>query len=93
MTDPVILFVKPKEIRPVDKAALRKAGVVVVECSNPENMKLIRAGTEFTSSGLLEAAMRSINYSGLAKGHFAGQLHKVISDAVLKPAPPAGAAR
>lgn len=47
MTDPTILFVKPNAISAKDKAALRKAGVIVVEVENPADRE--RQAEDWTS--------------------------------------------
>lgn len=56
MTDPSILFIKPGAILAEDKAALKEAGVIVVETDDPASIKLIRAGMELSHSDLLGCA-------------------------------------
>lgn len=63
MTNPTILFVKPKAVSTKDKSALRKAGVIVVEVENPADVKLVKANAELSGSALLLAATRTIAQS------------------------------
>ena len=58
--EPAILPVKPGSINAKDKAALRKAGVTVVECEDPAALRLIRPSVELDGFGMLVAAMRGI---------------------------------
>jgi hypothetical protein len=60
MTDPTILFVKPQSISDEDRAALREAGVIVVEIDDPASAKFVRAGYEIDSSSMLAAAMKAM---------------------------------
>ena len=60
MSDPVILFVKPKAISAEDKKALQRARVIVVEIANVADAKLIRANTELPSTSLLRCAASAI---------------------------------
>lgn len=60
MSEPAILPVKPGAISPKDKAALRKAGVTVVECDDPAALRLIKPEAELDGFGMLIAAMRGI---------------------------------
>ena len=55
-----ILIVKPKTLNAADKAALRKAGVVVVESANPEDVKLIQAQQEMPASAITLAALKGL---------------------------------
>jgi hypothetical protein len=71
MTDPVILFVKPKAISAKDKKALQAAGVIVVEVDDVANVKLVRAHAELTGGGLLIAAAKAIQgYSSGVQADF-----------------------
>lgn len=60
MSDPAILFVKPKAISQRDKKALQTAGVIVVEVDDVNNVKFTRAAVEISSSEMLGAAMSAI---------------------------------
>lgn len=60
MADPTILFVKPTAISSADKRALAKAGVVVVEVANPQDVKLVKANTEIDGSEMLMCAAKAI---------------------------------
>jgi len=52
---------KPDTLNQRDKAALRRAGVVVVEADNPSDVKLIQAnGAELSSGDMLYAAISAI---------------------------------
>ena len=64
MSEPTILFVKPKAISARDKKALQGAGVIVVEVEDPQAVKLVRAGYELPNGGLLVAAMQAMQNSG-----------------------------
>jgi hypothetical protein len=67
MSDPAILFVKPKAVSAADKKALRNVGVVVVEVENPAEVKFIRAAresAELAGGPLLRAAAKAINDTG-----------------------------
>lgn len=64
MTEPVILFVKPRSICDDDRAALQAAGVIVVSIDDPQNAKFTRAYAEVTSTEMLGAAIASIQKTG-----------------------------
>jgi hypothetical protein len=64
VTDPAILFVKPKAISQRDKKALQSAGVIVVEVENPSDMRLTRANADLSSTQLLVCATQAIAGSG-----------------------------
>lgn len=64
MSDPTILFVKPKAISQRDKKALQGAGVVVVEVEDPQSVRLLKANTELDGSAILRAAAKAISESG-----------------------------
>lgn len=61
-----ILIVKPKTLNATDKAALRKAGVVVVEAVNPSEVRFLRAQSELAPSDLALAAMKALDKCGYA---------------------------
>lgn len=64
MSDPVILFVKPKAINESDKSALREAGIIVVEVDDLQSVKFTRAGAELSSTALLRCAAEVIQKAG-----------------------------
>lgn len=65
MSDPSILFVKPKAISRADKKLLQTSGIVVVEIDDPANAKFIRAGAEISAGQMLAIACETIaNVSG-----------------------------
>lgn len=68
MSEPSILFVKPKAISAKDKKALQGAGVVVVEIDNPASAKLVRAGAEVDGGAILKAAAHAIANAGYTNG-------------------------
>lgn len=78
MTDPTILFVKPKAISNADKKALKSAGVIVVEVEDPQAVKFVRAGTELSASALLLCAMEAMTKHGGVFGQFGSAVSKTI---------------
>lgn len=75
MSEPAVLFVKPGAIKPEDKAALRDAGVVVVEVENPDDVRLVRAegilgAQELPHGDLLAAAASAIYANSNTAMHF-----------------------
>ena len=60
MSDPAILFVKPKVISSRDKKTLQAVGVIVIEIENPADAKFTRAYAELDGSDLLLAAVQAI---------------------------------
>lgn len=80
MSDPVILFVKPKAISADDKASLKEAGVVVIEVANPHEVKLIRASSELSGGELLQAAAKAI--SEITDNDYGKQVQQKFSRAV-----------
>jgi dihydroxyacid dehydratase/phosphogluconate dehydratase len=64
MSEPSILFVRPKAISQRDKKLLREAGILIVEIDDPKNAKFIRAHSELTGSEMLKAALWAINQGG-----------------------------
>lgn len=65
MSDPAILFVKPKAISAKDKKALGAAGVIVVEVEDPSAVKFTRAAAELSSGDMLRIAAKTIRENGL----------------------------
>ena len=61
MNEPCILPVKPGSLNAKDKAALRKAGVIVVEHESPEEIRFLRPTADIDSSDMLLCAMRALN--------------------------------
>lgn len=55
-----IFIARPGSLRDVDKAALRKAGIVVVE-ANHEDVKFIRTTMEVDASEMLNCALKALN--------------------------------
>lgn len=68
MSDPSILFVKPRAISSKDKKVLQSAGVIVVEVDDPASAKFVRAGTEVDGGAILKAAAYAIANAGHANG-------------------------
>lgn len=60
MNEPVILPVRPQTISAKDKAALRKAGVIVIEHENPEELRLLRPSSDVSSSDMLRCALEAL---------------------------------
>lgn len=46
MSEPAILFAKPGAVRPSDKGVLRKAGIIVVEVEDLDDVRLVRPNRE-----------------------------------------------
>lgn len=46
MTEAAILFAKPGTVRPSDKGALRKVGIIVVEVDDLDDVRLVRPERE-----------------------------------------------
>ncbi|HZP77509.1 MAG TPA: hypothetical protein VFB45_15300 [Pseudolabrys sp.] len=64
MKDPAILFCKPQAIDDASKAALTKAGVIVVEVAEPHDVKLVRPMADLPGSTLLRIAAETIMKNG-----------------------------
>lgn len=81
MSDPAVLFVKPKAISARDKKALQSAGIIVIEIDNPADAKFVRAGAELSGSELLTAAARAIStceYPNAARRAFGEALCQML---------------
>lgn len=78
MTDAAVLFVKPKAIRPCDKGALRKAGIIVVEIDNPSDARFVRSETELPNGDLLQAAGKAIMTSNIAQKAFGAAIAAAV---------------
>ncbi len=61
MNEPCLLPVKPGSLSESDKAALREAGIVVIEHESPSELRLLRPTYELDSSALFLAAMKALN--------------------------------
>lgn len=70
MSEPAILFVKPKAISQRDKKMLREAGVLIVEIDDPASAKFVRANSELSGSEMLLAAVKAIKASSIAPDIF-----------------------
>jgi hypothetical protein len=64
VSDPAILFVKPKAISSRDKKTLQAAGVIVVEIEDLSAAKFVRAHAELSSTALLKAAAEAMGKVG-----------------------------
>ena len=82
MTDPAVLFVRPKAIKPHDKAKLTKAGIIVVEIDDPKHVKFARPSAELDGSDLLRAAVKAINGTGKYESP-SEAFGRALSDAIL----------
>ena len=60
MSEPLLLPVKPDTLNAKDKAALRNAGVIVIEHDNPSELRLLRPTAELDSCDLLRCAMQGL---------------------------------
>jgi predicted ATPase len=78
MSEVAVLFCKPGAVKPSDKGALRKAGIVVVEVAEPNDVRFVRAegvlgAQELPHGDLLVAAAKAISqdsYSDNVKRKF-----------------------
>ena len=61
MSEPTILPVKPGTLNEQDRATLREVGVVVIECENPREIRLLRPACELDSSALVRAALKALS--------------------------------
>jgi hypothetical protein len=83
MNDPAIMPVKIGTLSAEDKAALREAGVIVIEHENPESIRLVRAIAEVSASDMLKCAMQALIFNdsmgaSSQRERFAYLLAKVI---------------
>lgn len=90
MSDPSILFVKPKAIGRQDKEVLREAGVIVVEVADPTAVKFVRAGLEVDGGAILKAAATAIANEGVTTGTAKELFGKAMCAAIeaAYPSPP-----
>ncbi len=68
MNEVTLLPVKPGTLNDDDKAALRDAGVIVIEHDNPAELRLITPCSELNGNDMLRCAMKALlhddkNYS------------------------------
>lgn len=82
MSDPAILFVKPKAISARDKKMLAGAGVLIVEIDDPQSAKFVRPSADISGSDMLALACKVIHSqsSSAARENFA----KLICQAVFE---------
>jgi hypothetical protein len=66
IADPPVLFVKHKAISDVDKAALKAAGIIVIEMDDPTAVKFVRAKSELAGGELLQLAAEAITQSEIS---------------------------
>lgn len=84
MSETAVLFAKPSAVRPSDKAALRRAGVIVVEVEDPSDVRFVRAegflgAQELPHGDVLAAAAKAISRaSGFATDYFGEELAKAL---------------
>jgi len=69
--DQQIFVCKPKSISSHDKAKLTKIGIVVIEMSNPEEFKFIKAGIELDSFAVFKAALQALSFLPQRSGNVA----------------------
>lgn len=72
MREPTILPVTLGAISKSDRAILHKAGVIVIECDNPREIRLIRAHAEIDSSTLLTCALKALMHHESGYGGSSG---------------------
>ena len=81
MSDPAILFIKPKAITAKDKKALQTIGVVVVEVEDPHAVNFVRPHADLNGSELLACAAEAMSkntWSDESKKYFGGAICKAI---------------
>ena len=61
MNDTMILPVKPGTIAADDRAELRAAGIIVIECEAPDELRLLRARSELSHSDMLQCALTALS--------------------------------
>lgn len=80
-----LLVVKPKSLNAADKATLRRAGVVVVEATEPKDVRFLRPGQDLAASDLALAAMNALSKSSNIHGEH-GLFVKLIAQALERDA-------
>lgn len=80
MSEPLIMPVKTASISKADKKKLQQVGVVVVECENPSELRLIKPWAELDGSDLLLGALKALTKSQSAdlKGVFIEHLFAAL---------------
>jgi hypothetical protein len=66
MTD--VLIVPPNTVDTKSRRDLKRAGVIVIETSEPEKCRFLRAGEELSGSDLLWAALSALQSGGSYTG-------------------------
>lgn len=61
MSEKSVLAVRPGAVNQKDRAALREAGIVVIEVDDPANVRFLTPSQSLESDDLLYAAMRGLN--------------------------------
>lgn len=79
MSDVAVLFAKPGSVKPADKRALSKAGIIVVEVADPADVKFVRAATELPAGDLLAAAASAVNSSAHVQRIFGETVAKILA--------------
>jgi nucleoside-diphosphate-sugar epimerase len=72
MSEPAILPVCPQSLSDRDRAALRRAGVVVIEHENPDELRLLRPSADVDASDMLRCALTALAH---------GPTHRNVGDA------------
>ncbi len=60
MNEPTLLPVKPGSLSADDKAALRDAGVIVIEHENPQELRLLRPSADVDAGTMFACAMEAL---------------------------------
>jgi hypothetical protein len=84
MSEPLIMPVKPGALSPLDVARLGEIGVVVIETENPNDIFLIRPDAKISSTGMLMAAVKTIQASSYTETYqnFGKQVARVLMSAM-----------
>ena len=80
--DPLLLFVKPNAISVANKKALKRAGVLVIETDQPNEIKFVRAGMQVTGFELLAKAIKAMRHSSIATNAFGDSLIKILEESL-----------
>lgn len=76
-----IVIIKPKSLSPKDKEKLTKAGCVVIEHQNPNEVRLIEESDLVTGNAALMSAMNAIansSYGSQTRNDFSAMFAKRI---------------
>lgn len=81
--DPIVLFVRPGDIKDGDIAVLRSIGVTVVKVKDPDAIKFTRPNVEISGNDILREAIEIINTgnSSLAREAFSKAIGALIKNA------------